>query len=156
MDSQIPDIYYLNFNQKIVYLISILILCSCQSTPNTTVPATPVVVEILSMPDWTETPAPACISLPEIQLSIDLLSENSVHIKITGLEPNEPVYTIFNSRYEEKEKSVSCCPGEVADEQGNYEYNAGLRGQETDAEFINWHVQVVHSRGSACTDFILP
>ena len=145
------------FAEVIVCLVVIALLFGCQSLPNAPVPATSTVeVQISTALPLNQTPVPACVTLPEVELHIDILSENSVHLRITGLMPNEPVFTIFSSKFEEEEKSISCCPGEFADENGVYEYEVGLRSQTFDAEFKEWQVQVVHSRGSLCTEFVLP
>jgi hypothetical protein len=103
-----------------------------------------------------ETPVPECVSLPEISLEVTLLSENSAQVRITGLKPNEPVYTIFSSQTDNGAKSTECCPGETASEKGIYEYSIGLRGAEVDLEFTDWQVRVIHSGGAACAEFTLP
>jgi hypothetical protein len=154
--SHFPLVRFSRFAEIIICFIIFAFLYGCQSIRNATVPATPVEVQVSPADPLTEKPITECVLLPDVELFIDPLSENSVHLKITGLVPNEPVYTIFSSEFEEKEKSTSCCPGEVADVNGVYEYKVGLRGLNSDAEFKEWHVQVVHSRGSTCKDFVLP
>lgn len=133
-------------------LLALFILYGCQPPVGISTP-----VEITFEPDLTETPVPDCVSLPDVKLKVILLSENSVQVRITGLQPNEPVYTIFSSQAEDgKRKSTECCPGETASAEGIYEYSIGLRGPEIDREFTDWRVQVIHSRGAACSAFILP
>jgi hypothetical protein len=140
------------FAKIAICLVTATFLFSCQP-----IHATPVdVIQISPEPYLTETPVPACVSLPDIKLSIELLSENSVHLTITGLVPNEPVYTIFSSEFKGSKRTIGCCEREFADENGVYEYSVGLRGQDVDAEFKEWQVWVIHSRGSTCTEFALP
>lgn len=149
-------------------LLFVTFLVGCQSFQKSDVPATSAVeihvspdslidtpVEI-SEPYLTETPVPACVSLPGVELSVELSSANSIHIKITGLVPNESVYTIFASEFPGQKKTVSCCEQEFADENGVYEYSVRLRGQDIDAGFKVWQVWVIHSRGSTCSEFSLP
>lgn len=145
------------FVEVIICLIVIAFLFGCQPIPNATAPATSTVeVQFSTALYVTETPVPACVSLPDVELYIEILSENSVRLKITGLMPNEPVYTIFSSEIQNRKKSIGCCLEEFADENGAYEYAVGLRSQTIDYEFKEWQVQVVHSRGSTCTEFVLP
>ena len=135
-------------------LLALLILSACQ--PGDT-PTVMVEVEPLVEPYLSETPVPECISLPDVKLDVTLLSEDSAQARITGLKPNEPVYTIFSSQTEDGNgKSTECCPGEFASEDGSYEYSVKLRGPDMDREFTNWLVRVIHSRGAACAEFVLP
>jgi hypothetical protein len=44
----------------------------------------------------------------------------------------------------------------MADEKGGFADSVRLRSQEVDAEFKDWQLRVVHSRGSTCTGVFLP
>jgi hypothetical protein len=145
------------FAKIFLFLVVTSSLFGCQPLDTAPISTAPdVEVQILTPSLLTETPIPACISLPGVQLNVDISSENSVHLKITGLEPNEAVYMIFSSQFEQDEKTIGCCEGEFADENGNYQHSVGLRGDEIDSEFKDWQLRVVHSRGSTCTEFSLP
>jgi hypothetical protein len=137
----------------VVCLLALTIISGCQagdfSTPR-------VEIGTEAGPYLNETPVPECVSLPGISLEVILLSENSAQVRITGLQANEPVYTIFRSQTDDGAKSTECCPGETASEKGIYEYSVGLRGAEVDREFTDCQVRVIHSRGAACAEFTLP
>lgn len=142
-----------NAARVILCLLILIILPGCREGRLT---STPVAAEALSDAYFTETPVPACGSLPNIKLEVHTISANSAQIRITGLKPYETVYTIFRSQAEDSEKKIECCPGETADENGVYEYSAGLRGSTIDTAFTNWEVKVIHSNGAACMRFMLP
>jgi hypothetical protein len=130
-------------------------LVGCRPPEATPTSITPVVeVQILTPSLLTETPIPACVFLDDVELFVSLLSEHSVNIKITGLIPNEAVQAILNSQIEEQGKEIIISG--IADEKGEFTDSIGLRSQTTDAEFKDWQVRIVHSRGSTCTEFVLP
>lgn len=139
------------FATMLVFLTSGGILFACQ--PLSTIPTSksPTVEFIISTPSFlTETPIPACVVLSDIELSVDLLSESSFHIRITGLIPNENVHAIFNSKIRERELET-IASGE-ANEEGVFEYSHGWQ----DTKFKDWQIRVVHSRGSTCAEVSLP
>lgn len=133
-------------------LISILFLIGCQQGQ----PTSPVEMQAETDVPLTETPIPECVVLPDVKISIEILSESSVHLKVVGLKPNEPVYTILSSTFEDKKVSTSCCDGEFADSNGIYEYTVGLREPNAGLEYKEWKVLVMHSRGATCTEFSFP
>ena len=138
----------------ILFLVVVGSLFGCRLL-ETSPTSTPLVeVQISTSSLLTETPIPACVVLSGIELSVELLSENSSHIRITGLVPNETVQAIFSSKIEAQEREITVSGS--ADEKGVFEYSVGLRGQNVDTEFKDWQIRVVHSRGSACTEFSLP
>jgi hypothetical protein len=94
------------------------------------------------------------VILPDVDLSVELLSEDSVHIRITGLLPNETVHAIFGSKT--KDRAVETMVSGSADEKGVFEYSERLRGHETLSAFKDWQIRVVHSRGSTCAEISLP
>lgn len=62
-------------------LLAFHILSACQ--PGNT-PAAIVDVEPLVEPYASETPAPECVSLPDVRLDVILLSEDSAQVRITA------------------------------------------------------------------------
>lgn len=143
------------FAKILLSLVVVSFLFGCQSLntlPTSTTPA--VDVQILTPSLLTETSTPACVFLSDVELTVSLLSENSVDIKITGLIPNEAVQATFDSQIKDQEKEIILSG--VADEKGVFSDSVGLRSQTVDVEFRAWQLRVVHSRGSTCTEFVLP
>lgn len=101
----------------------------------------------------TETPVPVCVLLPDVELSVELLSDDSVHIRITGLLPNGTVHAIFGSTT--KDRAVETVVSGSADEKDAFEYSERLRALESDREFKDWQIRVVHSRGATCAEISL-
>jgi hypothetical protein len=141
------------FAEIFLFLAVVSLLFGCQAPEATPASPTPV-VELQILEPVTETPVPACVFLSDVELTVSLLSANSVLIKITGLIPNETVHVIFSSqtKRQEREKTFSG----AADEKGVFTESVGLRGHEIDSEFKDWQIRVVHSRGSTCTEISLP
>ena len=141
---------------KISILFSVAnLLFGCQ--PLYAAPASgtpPVELQIFTPSLLTETPIPPCVSIPDVKLSVVLLSENSVHIKITGLMSKEAVQAIYGSTINGQKREITVSG--TTDEKGIFEDSRGLRGQEIDSEHKDWQIRVVHSRGSACTEISLP
>lgn len=131
------------------------VLLGCHPVRTTATSTTPdVEVSVVTASPLTDTPVPACVVLSDIELSVDILPESSVHIKITGLVPHETVYAIFSSKNKSQTSELSVHG--PADEKGVFEYSVGLRGLETAPEFKDWQIRVVHSRGSTCAEISLP
>ena len=139
-----------------IFLVTIALLSGCQGND---IPVTSTVVVEVSTETYlpTDTPVPDCVALPDVHLEVKVLSENSTQIKVTGLQPKEAIYTIFSSEAEDKSQTrIECCPGETADQDGIYESSMVLRAKNKPTGFKNWKVQVIHSRGAACAEFVLP
>jgi hypothetical protein len=146
---------FLTFAKIFLCLAVVILLFGCQPLDSVSTSTTPhVEVQILTPSLLTETPIPACVFLAGVELSVSLLSENSVHIKITGLIPNEAVQAILSSQIKGQEREITISG--VSDEKGVFEDSVGLRSQTIDTEFKDWQLRVVHSRGSTCTEFALP
>lgn len=142
-----------NFTKVIISSIAAVFLFGCQPLETPPASTTPL-VELQVLEPMTETPVPACVILPDVELSVELLSEDSVHIRITGLVPNEIVHAIFSSKT--KDRAVETVVIGPADEKGVFEYSEWLGGYEIDSEFKDWQIRVVHSRGSTCAEISLP
>ena len=140
-----------------IYIVCVAVLAGCYSIDKTATPATSTFsVQVSTAPYLTETPIPACVSLPNVKLDVMLLPDNAVQIKVTGLQPNELVYMVFSSESQGKVKRIECCAAETAIGDGSYNQVQVLRGQSIDVEFKHWQVHAVHSRGSTCAEFVLP
>ncbi|HXF85221.1 MAG TPA: hypothetical protein VNK49_07505 [Anaerolineales bacterium] len=142
-----------NFTRIIIGSITALLLFGCLPLESPSASPTPV-VELQILEPVTETPVPACVILLGVDLSVELLSEDSIRIRITGLLPNETVHAIFGSKT--KGRTVETVVSGSADEKGVFEYSERLRALESDREFRDWQIRVVHSRGSTCTEISLP
>lgn len=142
-----------NFATVIICSIAAAFLFGCQPLENPPVSTTPA-VELQVLEPMTETPVPACVTLADVELTVELLSENSVHIRITGLVSNETVHAIFRSEIKGQKRETTVIG--PADEKGVFEYSAALRSQEIDSEFKDWQIRLVHSKGSTCTEISLP
>ena len=89
---------------NVIYcLIAAAFLLGCQPFNTPPLPAVSTLIETpieIQESYLTETPVPACVSLPDVKLRVDILSKNSVRMRITGLVPNEPVYIILSSAFD--------------------------------------------------------
>lgn len=144
-----------HFSQMFLIIVAADFLFGCQPTgitPTSTVPTGELTIWTPAF--LTETPIPACVVLSDVELSVYLLSEYSVHIRITGLVPNENVQAIFSSKT--KRRELDTIASGTADGEGVFEYSERLRGYGIDPEFKYWQIRVVHSRGSTCADIVLP
>jgi hypothetical protein len=143
------------FAKIVVYYFTVSSLFGCQLLDSAPTSTTPLVeVQILTPSLLTETPVPACVLLSSVELSVSIVSENSVGIKIVGLIPSEAVHAIFSSQIKGQEKEIVISG--TANEKGVFADSVGLRSQEVDSEFKDWQIRVVHSRGSTCTEISLP
>lgn len=142
----------INFTRVIICSITALFLFGCLPLETPPVPTTPL-VELQVLEPMMETPVLACVLLPDVELSVELLSDDSVHIRITGLLPNETVHAIFGSTT--KDRAVETVVSGSADEKGAFEYSERLRALESDREFKDWQIRVVHSRGATCAEISL-
>ncbi len=141
------------FAEIFLFLAVVSLLFGCQVPEATPASPTPV-VELQILEPVTETPVPACVFLSDVELTVSLLSANSVHLRITGLVPNETVHAIFDSEIKGQKRETTIIG--PADENGVFTESVGLRGHEINTEFKDWQIRVVHSRGSTCTNISLP
>jgi hypothetical protein len=140
------------FAKIFLFLELVTLLSGCQPLDSAPTSTTPLVELQISEP-VTETPVPACVLLSDVEISVSILSENSVRIKITGLMPDESIQAIFSSQIKGQGREKTF--GGIADEKGVFAESVGLRSDEVDSEFQDWQIRVVHSRGSTCTEISL-
>jgi hypothetical protein len=120
--------------------------------------ATPV-VEVAAAETFVEpTATPECQHFPGVTLETVRISDSTVELHVTGLEPGEIPYVT----YETSIKNVGGSRGESgqfvngADEQGAFTVSLPglfpLKGQTS----ATWDIQFIHARGVECTTISLP
>ena len=103
-------------------------------------------------PEPSPTPA-ICTPLPDgMDFTATLRSDTAVTIEITGLQPNEEIKVIYYlagiNEYHRVEGDA------VADANGRYTETETLRLSAKEPN--TYQIQVIHSRGVACTEIALP
>jgi hypothetical protein len=151
--SYFPLSRFSKFVKIFLFFAVVSLLFGCQPLDTAPTSTTPL-VELQILEPMTETPVPACVFLSDVELSVSILSKNSVRINIAGLMPNEAVNAIFSSQSKGQGREILLSG--MADEKGVFVDSVGLRSDEVDSEFKDWQIRVVHSRGSTCTEFTLP
>jgi len=144
-----------------IYIAVIASLLACQPVPLGQDPTAPIAstpdVRVATRPFMTMTPTPTCMSVPGVNLDAVLLSTSAVRVKITGLNPNERPTFVFYSEVPGQTFRIESSPFEGAHEDGGLEYTQdGLVDRTSGVSFKDWHIQVAHSRGVACTTISLP
>ena len=140
-----------HYVKKLALILTLLFVVGC--SPKT---GTNVSVQVSTALPLTETSTPACMEVLGIDIEVVPISANGVTLKVTGLTPKEPVRIVLYSEFKGQGRRIECCPEETANENGDYEFTTGLKSENHDVEFKDWHVQIVHSKGVACTSFTLP
>ncbi len=143
-----------------LYLAVITSLLGCQpvalgqdaATPTFSAPG----VQKTILPPMTMTPTPECLPVPGVDLDVAPLSANAVRIKITGLNSNEHVTLVFYSEAPGQSVRIENGPIKVMSENGSLEYTQGNLVDLTPGSPEDWQIQVIHSRGVACTIISLP
>jgi hypothetical protein len=146
--------------KAIVYLAIVASLAGCGqsiSSRDTAAPitSTPPQVEITILPPMTEVPLRECTPYPGVNLEALSTTLGEINVKITGLEPNERVTFVFYSEAAGQTFKIESSPLEGADSNGSLEYVESL-GRISEGPLKKWQVQVIHSRGVACTTVSLP
>ena len=112
-----------------------------------------VTVEVVP-PDLYPSPTPViCTPMPAgMTLSVEPISPTAVRLEITGLQAGESVIYIFRAQNDGHTFQLEGHPVTAADSNGRYvEVVNGLL-----PEMKHWTIQVIHSRGVACTEVDLP
>jgi hypothetical protein len=146
--------------QAIVYLAIVASLAGCGqgiSSGDAAAPitSTPPQVEVTILPPMTEAPLRECMPYPGVNLEALSTTPGEINVKITGLEPNERVTFVFYSEAAGQTFKIESNPLEGADSNGSLEYVESL-GRISEGPLKKWQVQVIHSRGVACTMVSLP
>ncbi len=114
-------------------------------------------VRVATGPPVTMTPTPTCMSVSGVNLDAVLLSTTAVRVNVTGLNPNERPTFVFYSEVPGQTFRIESRPLEGAHEDGGLEHTQdGLVDRTSGVSFKDWHIQVIHSRGVACTTISLP
>lgn len=148
-------------NQAIIYIAIVASLAGCgQGTSNRDAAASPVTsmppqVDVTVLPPMTEAPLRECVPYPGINLEALSTTPGEINVRITGLEPNERVTFVFYSEADGQTFKIESSPLEGADDNGRLEYVESL-GRISEGTLKKWQVQVIHSRGVACTMVSLP
>lgn len=133
-----------------------LFMTSCLAEPAAT--ATPI-VEVATEETFVEpTATPGCRHFPGVTLEIIRVSDSTVELHVTGLEPGEIPYVTHETSIE----NVGGTRGESgqfvdgADENGEFTVSLRglfpLKGQSS----ATWEIQFIHGRGVECTKITLP
>lgn len=146
--------------KTIIYLAIIASLAGCGQnivSRDAAVPitSTPPQVEVTILPPMTEVPLRECMPYPGVNLEALSTTPGEINVKITGLEPNERVTFVFYSEADGQTFKIESNPLEGADSNGNLEYLESLV-RISEGPLKKWQVQVIHSRGIACTTISLP
>ena len=146
----------------VLFLLTFLLpACSLQSagagkqqlaTPMQTVAVT---VEVVP-PDLYPSPTPViCTPMPAgMTLSVEPISPTAVRLEITGLQAGESVIYIFRTQSDGHTVQMEGHPVTTADSNGRYV--EVILGLASPLGTKHWTVQVIHSRGVACTEVDLP
>ncbi len=159
-------------NKNWLCIFSLVILTACntiqgnQDTLPATIPpvkteATPtqatvkITMEVVP-PDLYPFPTPViCTSLPKgMTLSAKPVSPTSLQLDITGLQPGESLILVLRSQGNGHNVQMEGHPVLTAGPDGRFVYV--VQGLSPPPGTKHWTIQVVHSRGVACTDVVLP
>lgn len=150
------EFVFSKFTKVTIYCVFITGLVSCKSITvsqdTATVIASTPQVQVTLSPPMTIAPTLVCKPVLGVNLDAVLLSSRSIDVKVSGLQPNEHVTFVFYSEVAGKTFKIESNPLQGANANGTIEYTEyGL-----DKAFKEWQIQVVHSRGIACTAINLP
>jgi len=149
----------LPWRKTLICITLATILSSCHPIDIGIVPATAtptIEIQVSTELPMTPTATPVCMAVSGVEIKATLTTANSVTVTVTGLMPDEPVSIVLYSEFQGATRSMGAYASEKADESGHYEFTTGLRSSNSDTDFKDWRVQVVHSQGVACTSFSLP
>lgn len=137
-----------------------LIIAGCQAVPTErALPPTDIPPNVVEATAFLPTATPVlCTPSPAgLTLKVTPTTPTSVLVEMQGLGPGETLTLLFNSmvpgsHFSQTEEH----PLQPVDANGSFSYEVlGLR--PLPGSTVNeWHVQVVHSGGVACTRVILP
>jgi hypothetical protein len=89
-------------------------------------------------------------------LSVRPLSPTSVEVEIKGLEPGEKLIFIAHAETSRYRSRIEGLPVAGADADGHFVTQIAGLGPLPGSTRNQWQIQVIHSRGVACTDVTLP
>jgi hypothetical protein len=149
------------FSLVFALLVGLLVACipsiAGADKRQTTTPVQAVAVTVENVPPELY-PSPTlviCTSMPpNMTLSVEPVSPTAVRLEITGLQPGESLIFILRAQsdghtIQREDHLVS-----TADSNGRFVYM--VNGLAPPLGTKHWTVQVIHSRGVACTAVDLP
>lgn len=151
----------MNNKSNLVFVLLMFLLPACSleavdARKGQTAQPMPTVAVITKIvpPDLYPSPTPViCTSLaPGMTLSANPVSPTSVRIEITGLQVGENVILILRSQSNGYTYQIEGHPVTPADPNGYYSEIVN----SLSPKMKHWTVQVIHSRGVACTEVDLP
>lgn len=123
-------------------------------------PTPPVQVDTQILPPMTPTATPQCAALPEgMTLIVTPVSSSPapmVQIEVTGLQPGEQLNLVFYTDVAGQNSTrIEEFPAQPAGPDGHFVMRDQLAPPPGSAT-THWQIQIVHSRGVACTEITLP
>ena len=135
---------------SLVFLLLSLaaLLDACQSPASTPFQEVVIVTQVISPPEITPSPTPACTALsPGMSLEVTPNLHHSLHIAMNGLVPDEKVtVTVYSGDIQSA--SWQDMPDVPVQPDGTLSLNPGLPVEPSP----HWLIRVVHSRGVACAE----
>ena len=142
-------------------LVCYLSACASSKTgANTQQSTTSVQTVAVTMEVVTLGPSPTpviCTSLPKgMTLSVKPISSTSLQFEITGLQAGESLIIILRAQSDGNILQWEERPVLTADPDGRFAYVVEGFAPPPPNTIKHWMIQVVHSRGVACTEVDLP
>ncbi|RMG95823.1 MAG: hypothetical protein D6706_11300 [Chloroflexi bacterium] len=141
---------------KIILVIWLLTACQSATTSAADQPAVEVNrIVVTTEPD----PTPAvCTPLPEgMTLRVEALSETEARVGIEGLQPGEEPILLFTRKVLTRGVSrIESQPVTPVGSDGRFIHIQPGLYRLPESEENRWQVMVIHSRGVACDEVVLP
>jgi hypothetical protein len=146
-------------NLALLSLACLLSACGLQAAgtgrQQTITPVQTVEVTIEIVPPYPSPTPVVCTPMPAgMTLSVEPFSPTAVRLEITGLQPGESITYIFHTQSDGHTVQMEGHPVTTADSNGRYV--EVILGLASPLGTKHWTVQVIHSRGVACTQVDLP
>ncbi len=143
----------------LAFLVSLQSACSLQiagadgQQSLTPVPTVKVAVEVVT-PGSSPTPV-ICTSLSTgVTLSAKPVSSTSLQLEMSGLQPGENLTLILRAQSDGHSVQMEAHPVQTTGPDGRFVYV--VNGLSSPPGTKHWTIQIVHSRGVACTEVDLP
>jgi hypothetical protein len=149
---------------KLQYILAIsaaLAVEGCLLSPSTPLkqvasPAIEITKEIEAR-EATPTEVVCTTSLNDVALTVSPVTHTSARVELRGLIPGEKLTILFIAQSDEQHtREITVYPSEGADESGVFITQEDSLSPLPDVTTNLWTVKVVHSRGVACAEVMLP
>jgi hypothetical protein len=139
-----------------ILLLAILMpSCGIQKTGALTATLTSVPGTDVSSNNITPSPTPICTSLPSgMSVTVIRTSPDEVLITLKGFQSGEKVSMTFNTIYDNSATRFENGPISVGQD-GSYQIYQKL-SVSTKRSNLHWLIQVIYSRGVACSEIDMP